>query len=74
MGLFSGKKSDPPARQRVRYGPGQDGYVWECARCARRPDGDGLGAGWTRSLTEARARAKRHARKHLGMRAVYEED
>lgn len=63
-----------PGRLRVWYSPDPDvpGYLWSCNRCARRHTSPGLGGGLTRTLAEARHRAKRHARKHFGMRAVYE--
>jgi hypothetical protein len=65
-----------PGRLRVWYGPdGRGGYEWECRRCSgRRPEETGPNGGYTRSLAGAQSRAKKHARRHFGMRVVYIED
>jgi hypothetical protein len=61
----------------VRYGPDAVarllGYAhsWGCKRCTRRGS-HAAHSGFTATLDEARTGAKRHARGHLGMRAVFD--
>jgi hypothetical protein len=64
----------------VSYGPNygtgawraEGAYAWHCARCTRLGT-HAISGGYVLTEVEAHAVARRHARRHLVMRAVREE-